>query len=144
MGGISTQADTASAQFMLDLLVCGAPANDCTLRRTKMPQGPFSALVLARAPTGQCMIGLAQPSHGHVFVVSVHEDDSDVIALWRQLSARLSLPLAVGLADGAIEMISEPYPPQARRRGSVVAQRRTRFSAQRQIGCRATKVRHSA
>jgi hypothetical protein len=141
MAGISTTAESASAQFMLDLLACGAPANDCMLGRSNMPQGRFSALVLARNAIGQCILGLAQPAHGHVFVVSVYDDDTDVVAMWRQLAARLALPLAVALADGSIEMLTASLPAQPRRHGSVVAQRRTRFSAQRQTGYLPVKAR---
>jgi hypothetical protein len=126
-----TDAQTPEQQFLLSLLENGAPANDCALGQATIRGCAFSAVVLKRLEDGSFAIGLMDRQSASVYAVARSASDDSIIAEWRQFGRRYCLPLAIEQGDGAIEMIATPMPPAPRRRGSSVAQRRSRFSARR-------------
>jgi hypothetical protein len=131
-----TDAQTPEQQFLFSMLENGAPANDCALGQAAIGQAAirgsaFSAVVLKRLEDGSFAIGLMELHSASVYAVLRSASDETIIAEWRQFGRRYSLPLAIEQGDGTIEMIATPMPPAPRRRGSSVAQRRSRFSARR-------------
>ena len=102
------------------------------------PLSGFYGVVLRaveRGPVRYFEIILGHDDVGCSRLIAVHDTDEQVIADWRNLGARLCLPLFILGSDGQLQCASEePCGPRQRRLGSALSGRRPRFLARRKEG----------
>ncbi len=96
----------------------------------------FNAVVLHQLEDASFEIVLVHPLPEHSVSIAHYKDDYDVIADWRFIAARLNLPLFSMSPTGSLKIFSghQANPHLARRFGSPLSNRRTRFSRRRKVG----------
>lgn len=102
------------------------------------PLSGFYGVVLRaveRGPMRYFEIILGHNDVGCSRLIAVHDTDEQVIADWRNLGARLCLPLFILGSDGTLQCATEePAGLRQRRHGSALSGRRPRFLARRREG----------
>jgi hypothetical protein len=109
--------------------ICGIEA------RVNVPTHSYRGVTLRKAG-GLYELALSHMDASLEVVITRTGDDSDLIALWRDYARMLDLPLLAEDGRGRL-LPMEAWPsehPFARRRGSPLKNRRTRFQANRAMG----------
>jgi hypothetical protein len=125
-----TQFD--GSNFLAQLLLSGAPANDLAGRENARPAAKqFAYVAIGKAETGDFVLMLVDRS-GAAYCIARHETDDEIYAEWLQVAKRLGLPRYCFVEEGvAVPFDSTTQEVWPRRRAHVMAKRRPRFLATR-------------